>query len=975
MITTLAMPGKKKRANKPKAKAAAPAEAKAGQHPNQNSDDATDSAILEAVMAESAGFASLEDAAISSAIEASLRSAQEHQEELEENLTEDNDILLDTINEAQFGTGTEKCPHVKDAVKPSAFRKAICQIKDWDHCQGCLGEHARIKKMPFAFEALNLNNSLNELTESLPADALWMCVSCSEINCGRTLRKHAVTHHDTKHDHPLAINLASLDCWCYQCDDQLVTSNNKNPGAQECQSILSKTLQARQAKMRAASVALAKKSKKVAATPTSTKAKIFTPGLQNLGNTCFFNSVMQVLAETKSLKVILTDKSQPNFARSPSASTESGLGPLTTTFKDTLFTMWKHQGGVVTPRDLFTQIAKRWKVFRGFREQDSHELMRHLLDGIRLEEMDVIKKKLAEEDNPASSSSEITIVSNGHDNAPPKYVPFIDNCFSGELVSVIVCQACKKCSYAYENYLDLSLPVKGTPEVGDGSLRDVLRARSKAAGLDIVISTDPGDDPNPIAEEDQGSEAHLKHVEKLLKHVPSRSGPGVLSIERSLSQFTSVDVLDGQNKFACENCYKLVKSYGYSTRDSTSVEKKAPEEVATNNQQTDMEGIVDEVKPEPEGEDEDGSKGSTSEPDLDGESLEVKETKGKSGDAGSSASKPSQESKYLLRKAYKRYLVSSLPQTLVLHLKRFEQSTSRFGLMRKIEDHVDIPFEIDMSPYCIPASDLVEEGAEEFDQDGKVKAPAVAASWNDEKTSKKYRLYGATVHQGSLASGHYTNYVLSSKVELPPPVVSNDKPSSLYPSISTPNGADLPDMSLADILAQQNQKKSGKKKGKKAVAPPAVAPPSVPTPAPEAKPEGDKAASVESEAKESEDSRQWIHCSDTNTMTRTRTGEYKGLAAAQRDRHQSRNGADPRAIPKKAGAGNGNWGVPGCELDQEEQNSLGNTATSPPESKLNVIDAAAFSRLQNGGEMPMSNEEQQEANVNTEASTSASSSS
>ncbi|KAF9166042.1 Ubiquitin carboxyl-terminal hydrolase 16 [Mortierella sp. AD011] len=849
------MPGRKKKANKHKAKAAAPVEAKAGQHPSQNSDDATDSAILEAVMAESAGLASLEDAAISSAIEASLLSAQEHQEELEEDLTEGNDILLDTINEAQFGTGTEKCPHVNDAVKPSAFRKTIGRIKDWDHCQGCLGEHARIKKMPIAFETLNLNDSLNELTESLPADALWICVSCSEINCGRTLKKHAVTHHDTKHDHPLAINLASLDCWCYQCDDQLVTSSGKNPGAQEVQSILSKTLRARQAKMRAASVALAKKSKKVAATPTSTKAKIFTPGLQNLGNTCFFNSVMQVLAETKSLKIILTDKSQPNFARSPSASTESGLGPLTTTFKDTLFTMWKHQGGVVTPRDLFTQIAKRWKVFRGFREQDSHELMRHLLDGIRLEEVDVIKKKLAEEDNPASSSSEIMITSNGHDNTPPKYVPFIDNCFSGELVSVIVCQACKKCSYAYENYLDLSLPVKGTEEVGDGSMRDVLRARSKAAGLDIVVSTDPGDDPNPIAKEDQGSEAHLKHIEKLLKHVPSQSGPGVLSIERSLSQFTSVDVLDGQNKFACENCYKLVKSYGYSTPVSTSDEKKASEKVVIDNQQTEMEGIVDEVKPGPEGEDDDGSKESTSEPD--GESLEVK---GKSGDAGPSTSKPSQESKYLLRKAYKRYLVSSLPPTLVLHLKRFEQSTSRFGLMRKIEDHVDIPFEIDMSPYCIPASDLVEEDAEEFNQDGRVKVPAAAASWNNEKTSKKYRLYGATVHQGSLASGHYTNYVLSSKVELPPPVVSNDKPSSLYPSIPTPNGADLPDMSLEDILAQQNQKKSGKKKGK----PPTVAPPSVPTPAPEAKPEEDKAASVEPEAKEPEDSRQWIHCSDTN---------------------------------------------------------------------------------------------------------------
>ncbi|KAF9977708.1 hypothetical protein BGZ65_007283 [Modicella reniformis] len=56
-------------------------------------------------------------------------------------------------------------------------------------------------------------------------------------------------------------------------------------------------------------------------------------------------------------------------------------------------------------------------------------------------------------------------------------------------------------------------------------------------------------------------------------------------------------------------------------------------------------------------------------------------------------------------------------------------------------------------------------------------------------------------------------------------------------------------------------------------------------------------------------------------MTRTRTGEFKGTAADRRDRHQSRNGADPRAIPKKAGAGHGNWGVPGCELNIQEQSS------------------------------------------------------
>lgn len=111
--------------------------------------------------------------------------------------------------------------------------------------------------------------------------------------------------------------------------------------------------------------------------------------------------------------------------------------------------MWKQQGGTVTPRDLFTQIAKKWKVFRGFREQDSQELMRHLLEGIRQEEADLIKKRLAEEEQQQVDDEAKSEVA-----APPKYVPFIDTCFSGKLVSVIVCDACKKvqcsCLYSFD---------------------------------------------------------------------------------------------------------------------------------------------------------------------------------------------------------------------------------------------------------------------------------------------------------------------------------------------------------------------------------------------------------------------------------------------------------------------------------------------------------------------------------------------
>ncbi|KAK3842077.1 MAG: hypothetical protein J3R72DRAFT_142652 [Linnemannia gamsii] len=554
---------------------------------------------------------------------------------------------------------------------------------------------------------------------------------------------------------------------CYDCDDQVVTSKDKNPILLECQTLLARSLQAKQAKTREGLLAQSKKGKG----NKDSKIKVHAPGLQNLGNTCFFNSVIQVLVETKSLREILDNNAS---SKSISATTRTGLGPLTTTFKDFLFTMWKQNGGTVTPRDLFTQIAKKWKIFRGFREQDSQELMRHLLEGIRQEEADLIKKRLAEEEQQQASGN-----AKEETPGPPKYIPFIDTCFSGKLVSVIVCDACKKCSYAYEDYYDLSLPIKGTPvSTGSGSLVERLRARSRAAGFELTRTSDSSDGQG-ILEADQGSEGHWRHVEKLLKNVPSQTNSEALSIERSLIQFTNVDLLDGENKFACENCYKLVQSY--------------------NNQETSAEGEEAAEKEEKESAEKE-----------DREEKEMVETK------GGAANGKAKASNAILRRAYKRYLVSSLPSTLVLHLKRFEHTTTSFGLMKKIEDHVDIPVELDMAPYCIPKSELYDE------TETGVKELAVAegfANNGGEKGSTKYRLYGATVHQGSLATGHYTNFVLSSKVEVPPspPSASADsnRPSMATTTTAVSNGVGvvLPDIPLSEMLAQQSQKKKKKKGG------------------------------------------------------------------------------------------------------------------------------------------------------------------
>ncbi|KAF9542169.1 hypothetical protein EC957_002251 [Mortierella hygrophila] len=83
--------------------------------------------------------------------------------------------------------------------------------------------------------------------------------------------------------------------------------------------------------------------------------------------------------------------------------------------------------------------------------------------------------------------------------------------------------------------------------------------------------------------------------------------------------------------------------------------------------------------------------------------------------------KPAEEPKHIFRRAFKRYLISSLPPTLVLHLKRFE-SSGRFGQMRKIEDHVDIPVEIDMAPYFVPKNEIEEEEENENESETGLEA-------------------------------------------------------------------------------------------------------------------------------------------------------------------------------------------------------------------------------------------------------------
>ncbi len=88
-------------------------------------------------------------------------------------------------------------------------------------------------------------------------------------------------------------------------------------------------------------------------------------------------------------------------------------------------------GSPFNPRDLFQRIARKWKVYSQYRQQDSHELLIRLFDLMDME-------------------SKTTM---------PNRPSLVKQAFGGELASLIVCDLCESVSISKEEYVVLSLSI------------------------------------------------------------------------------------------------------------------------------------------------------------------------------------------------------------------------------------------------------------------------------------------------------------------------------------------------------------------------------------------------------------------------------------------------------------------------------------------------------------------------------------
>jgi ubiquitin carboxyl-terminal hydrolase 2 len=207
---------------------------------------------------------------------------------------------------------------------------------------------------------------------------------------------------------------------------------------------------------------------KFSASFKSSKVTFVPCGLRNIGNTCFMNSILQCVFATPHLTDYFMNSFQTDKKLRPT--------PLAQSYYELLQQVKQSNGSSsVTPSELKAAVSRTVSEFRGYGQQDAQEFMRFLLDRMH-DELNRVKvkppyKEMKFENLPVEKQSDGWF----------KYFrerddSIMTDLFEGQLINALKCLSCGHETYAFDNFMDLSveIPRKAVRFLGSIDIKDCL---------------------------------------------------------------------------------------------------------------------------------------------------------------------------------------------------------------------------------------------------------------------------------------------------------------------------------------------------------------------------------------------------------------------------------------------------------------------------------------------------------------------